>query len=144
MSWDTEADGNGWVGERWIAVDTAKSEKARLQQERARINAARQKVVYPNRNHHGKKNTTDQRERRTMLKKDKLFIIWDGEGPRDTGYSLLGNSEGMEICYPTLSTLDCLNLVIDCERQYPDAIHIGFGFDYDVSNILRDLSWRHP
>jgi hypothetical protein len=74
---------------------------------------------------------------------DRNFIVWDGEGPKDTSYSLLGNSEGEELCYPTLTSLDCLNFIIESGRNHPYAIHVGFGFNYDVSNILRDLPWRH-
>lgn len=74
---------------------------------------------------------------------NREFIIWDGEGPQDTGYSLLGNSQGKEICGPRLSTLRCLAHLIRSARANPDAINVGFGFMYDISMILKDLSWRH-
>lgn len=72
----------------------------------------------------------------------RKFIVWDGEGPQDTGYSLLGNSEGEEICYPHLRTRDCLDLLLDSAARHPNTIHIGFGFNYDVSCILWELPWR--
>lgn len=70
------------------------------------------------------------------------FIFWDGEGPQDTMYSLFGNSEGDEICYPKLKTIDCLNLIIECGTAKPKSIHCWFGGNYDASMILKDLGWR--
>src|ERR1700679_660282 len=71
------------------------------------------------------------------------FVVWDGEGPRDTRYSLLGNSEGDELCGPNLRTAQCLDFLLECGASHPNTIHVSFGFNYDVSNILRELSWRH-
>jgi len=73
---------------------------------------------------------------------DRQFVVWDGEGPRDTGYSLLGNSSGRELCAPNLTTIQCLDFILECGAALPHTIHVGFGFNYDVSNILRDLPWR--
>jgi hypothetical protein len=74
---------------------------------------------------------------------EREFIVWDGEGPKDTGYSLLGNSEGLEICKPTLSTKECFGLLLESAKQYPYVINVSFGFTYDVSCMCKDLSWRH-
>jgi hypothetical protein len=69
---------------------------------------------------------------------DKEFICWDGEGPKDTDYSLFGNSKGMEICHPgPLETGECLNLIIATEQAFPDCIHIVFGGNYDITQILK-------
>lgn len=84
----------------------------------------------------------DRHTTREIARQNRPFIVWDGEQPRDTGYSLFGNSEGMEICHPHLSTDECLNLIIETEILIPDAIHTVFGGDFDVSWILRDLTWR--
>jgi len=73
---------------------------------------------------------------------DKPVIAWDGEGPRDAGYALFGSSEGDEICHPYLGTEECLDLILDREEQCPDAIHIWYGSNYDVSMILRELPWK--
>lgn len=73
---------------------------------------------------------------------DRPFIGWDGEGPRDAGYALFGSSAGDEICHPYLGTKECLDLILERERLEPDAIHIWFGSNYDVSMILRELPWR--
>lgn len=74
---------------------------------------------------------------------EREFIVWDGEGPQDTGYSLLGNSEGMEICRPKLSTKECFDLLLKSAENYPYGINVSFGFTYDVSCMCKDLSWRH-
>jgi hypothetical protein len=71
------------------------------------------------------------------------FIMWDGEGPQDSGYSLFGCSEGDEICHPFLGTAECLNLILSVGTRINSAIHIWYGGNYDVSMILKDLSWRH-
>jgi hypothetical protein len=68
--------------------------------------------------------------------------MWDGEGPQDAGYALFGNSLGYEICHPFLDTEECLDLILRCAEENPDAIHIAFGFNYDASMILRQLPWR--
>lgn len=78
---------------------------------------------------------------------ERPFIAWDGEGPKDTGYSLFGWRDGKgnsgDVCYPgPLRTRDCLDLLVDVERRFPDAIHILFGGNYDVSNILWELPRR--
>jgi len=80
--------------------------------------------------------------KRRLERQNRPFIVWDGEQPRDTGYSLFGNSEGLEICHPHLTTQECLNLIVDQEIMTPEAIHVWFGGDFDTSWILNDLSWR--
>lgn len=137
-----------WIGKKWMAVDTKIAEYTRRKREMARLRKAKERERYPLRskehNHWIKPEHKEaHRERVFIQKAEKLFIIWDGEGPKDTGYSLLGNSEGMEICYPTLKTIDCLELIIETEKQFPDAIHCWFGGNYDTSNIVADLPWRH-
>src|SRR5580698_1539012 len=78
-----------------------------------------------------------------ILLSEREFVVWDGEGPRDTAYSLIGNSLGGELCAPNLGTQDVLDFILSEAEAYSDTIHVSFGFNYDVSNILRDLSWRH-
>src|ERR1700744_997304 len=72
------------------------------------------------RNHHAGE------ESRGPANSIREFVFWDGEGPQDTGYSLIGNSLGMEICKPRLSTTDCLDLILQCGREYPHRIHVGY------------------
>jgi DNA polymerase type B, organellar and viral len=118
--------------ERFFWVPTDVAEKHRLAGERRAVSKARYntRTAAQGRNHHRAPMAT------------RPFVVWDGEGPQDTAYSLLGNSEGDELCYPTLKTEDCLRFLIECAAKYRDSIHVSFGFDYDVSNILRDLPWR--
>jgi hypothetical protein len=84
-----------------------------------------------------------KRPPRTNHHKIKPFCMWDGEGPRDAGYALFGNSLGLEICHPFLDAHECLNLITKTGEQYPDYAHISFGFNYDVSMILGKLPFRH-
>jgi len=74
---------------------------------------------------------------------NRPFIFWDGEGPRDTGYSLFGNSEGYEICHPNISSQECFDLLLETATDHPKSIHVIFGGNYDVSMWLKDLSPRH-
>jgi hypothetical protein len=41
-----------------------------------------------------------------------------------------------------LDTEECLDFIIDAKQQYPDSIFIGFGFNYDINQILKDLPIR--
>lgn len=70
------------------------------------------------------------------------FCFWDGEGPRDAGYALFGSSMGDEICHPHLSTIECLELLLNRATE-SQAIHVWYGGNYDVSMILHDIGFRH-
>lgn len=73
---------------------------------------------------------------------ERRFVSWDGEGdPRKSTYYLFGNSDGDHVAAPSLSTVDCLSLIIS--KADKDAIHFGFAFGYDVNMILGDLSKNH-
>jgi DNA polymerase type B, organellar and viral len=56
---------------------------------------------------------------------------------------LFGNSEGLEICHPFLTTVECLELILQSGEECPTAIHIAYGFNYDASMICKDLRWRN-
>lgn len=89
---------------------------------------------------------------------NRPFIGWDGEGynswelnrnPRCLldgewrhHYMLFGSSTGGHITGESLSTTDCLELILQVERENPDAYHVGFAFEYDINMILKDLPWR--
>lgn len=106
-----------------------------------RIKVIPRAQVERNRERHRRYNR--KRPRKTgVLNSERPFIFWDGEGPQDAGYALFGSSNGDEICHPFLSTSECLDLLLACERDNPDAIHIAFGFNYDASMILHELPWR--
>jgi hypothetical protein len=86
---------------------------------------------------------------------EREFIGWDGEGynayevdsqgvciPRHR-YMLFGCSAGYRhITSIDLGTQECLDLVLEIERENPDAYHVGYSFEYDVNMILKDLPWR--
>jgi hypothetical protein len=130
---------------RWERVPTVTAERARRTKEKREITQAKYESSEKAKRTRQRYEET-HRGRQTRKDEDKRlrrpFIVWDGEQPRDTGYSLFGNSEGMEICHPHLSTKECLELIIDTELEFPDAIHVGYGFNLDVSWILKDLPWR--
>jgi len=123
-------------------VPTETAERARIAKEKRLARYARYDSSEKGRARHARYQEKKRPEVRKLAKQNKPFIVWDGEQPRDTGYSLFGNSEGMEICHPHLSTRECLELIVDAEMEFPDAIHVGFGFNLDVSWILKDLPWR--
>lgn len=96
----------------------------------AKLGEVRYQTLQTPKNHRQNKNAT------------KPFIAWDGEAI-DDDYFLFGNSEGEYLCRSGLSTAEMLDLIITSGELHPDAFHIGFVFDYDVNNILRDLSFVH-
>lgn len=104
-------------------------DKARLYCEREAIRKARNRYRWAE-------------DPRTAHHDAKRFVGWDGEGPRDAGYALFGNSDGDELCHPRLGTEECLQLLVSHKRDNPDTIDVWFGGDYDVSMILHDLPRR--
>ncbi len=102
------------------------------EQERQQILARKREAKRAKRDHHGQ----------TVPNREREFIAWDGEGPQDAGYALFGNSHGDELCDPFLPTVRCLDFLLSCGSRNPLAIHIGYGINYDVSMILKDLPWR--
>ena len=85
---------------------------------------------------------------------EREFIGWDGEGynayvvaPNGDAwashrYMLFGCSSGPYITSIDLGTAECLELILQVERENPDAYNVGFAFEYDANMILRDLPWR--
>lgn len=81
------------------------------------------------------------------------FVAWDGEG-YDTeevvaydktgkpvhrhNYMLFGCSLRHEVSSERLTARECLDLLLDVERENPDAIHVVFSGNYDVVKILED------
>ena len=89
-------------------------------------------------NHHG---TTGNGK---VAFKDQRFVGWDGEAPKDTGYSLFGSSDGHLICSPGLGTRECLDLLLRAKREDQNTIFIWFGGRYDWDEIVRkDLGPTH-
>jgi hypothetical protein len=88
------------------------------------------------------------RDKRTHLSLPKPFIAWDGEGityaeSDQQAYVLLAASTGDYILAPEgqkLDTVDCLDLLFRIEKQHPGSIHIGFGFSYDMNQIMSSFT----
>jgi hypothetical protein len=82
------------------------------------------------------------------------FIAWDGEGTAVDGemdiagntlyfpqpYVMLANSKGGLIKEQGgLSTRDCFELILNTKKEYPESIFVGFGFNYDINQMLADI-----
>lgn len=97
-----------------------------------------------------------QKAYRDQAYEERPFIGWDGEGynyfigypdgtvevgPQRT--MLFGCSiPGRYITGIDLSTKEMLDIILDVERDFPDSFHVGFSFEYDINQILKDLPWR--
>lgn len=76
--------------------------------------------------------------------KNRPFLAWDGEGWSDNDgldhhYMLFGNSQGTHIKAPELTSIECLQLLLQVAGENPKAIHIWYGGGYDVTHILRNI-----
>lgn len=96
-----------------------------------------------------------QKQQRKLRYEERSFIGWDSEGydyficgadgiekgPQRT--MLFGCSvPGEYITGIELSTKEMLDLILRVESLHPESFHVGFSFEYDVNQILRDLPWR--
>ena len=72
------------------------------------------------------------------------FNMWDGEACKDTGYCYFANTMGAEMLRPRqLTSIELLDFIFDFEASHNEkTINFGFGFDYDVDNILMDVPKR--
>lgn len=86
------------------------------------------------------------------------FIGWDSEGydyfivapngeievgsQRTMLFGCYGNGSFRYVSGIELTTKQMLDLVLEVEADNPDAFHVGFGFEYDINQMLRDLPWR--
>lgn len=71
------------------------------------------------------------------------FVAIDGEG-WDKGkkhlYTLLGASDGSYVSgLKGLKTRQCLDYLLSLRAQYPKAVFVSYGFDYDVNMIVGDI-----
>jgi hypothetical protein len=98
---------------------------------------------------------TRQKEERYRRYEERPFIGWDSEGYDYFICGLDGIEKGPQrtmlfgcsipdeyITGIELSTKEMLDLILRVESLFPDAFHVGFSFEYDVNQILRDLPWR--
>ena len=77
------------------------------------------------------------------LRAGKPFLAWDGEGTKDCDYVLLGHTgDGGTMITgdrKRLTTVECLDFIWRQTKENKDSIHVSFGFNYDVDQILRDV-----
>lgn len=60
--------------------------------------------------------------------------------PQPQPYVLLANSKGDRIIDPNgLGTEACFELMLETKKKYPNSIHVGFGTNYDVNQMLKDV-----
>lgn len=97
-----------------------------------------------------KRDTVGHRDKEAnrIFQSNRPFIAWDGEGitypgTKQQSYVLFACSTGdyiraAEGC--NLGTERCLDLLFRVEQQHPTAYHVGFGFGYDVNQILSSFS----
>jgi DNA polymerase type B, organellar and viral len=116
----------------------------------------REKARERYRKYNAEKQKQRQAEQRKIRYEERPFIGWDSEGydyfishsdgvvekgPQRTmlfGCSIPGEYiTGME-----LSSREMLDLILRVESLFPDAFHVGFSFEYDVNQVLKDLPWR--
>lgn len=110
---------------------------------RANLTPERKHEIYESQRKNKEKWRNEQKEQKEIKQANLPFIIWDSEETIDRGWNLFGNSEGIEICYDKrIPTEECFELIIGVGERFPKAIHAGFSFEYDVSQILNDLSPR--
>ena len=107
-----------------VSVPADLAEKARLRAERER----KRKSTYQDRR---------PRHDRKIPYNQYPFVMWDGEAPKDTGYSLFGSSLGHEILHPRLHTEECFDILLEAKRENPESIFVMFGSRYDFDEIIR-------
>src|SRR5215472_15833169 len=133
-------------GRNLILVPTAVVDRYRRIAWAARERDAKRKYKNFGRSHKSKDGSRADNIARAIRTKEEresaMFSMWDGESPQDTGYSFFANSAGYEIMHPFLGTEECLELIMATAAEFPRAIHIGFGFNLDVSYILKDMPRR--
>lgn len=78
----------------------------------------------------------------------RKIIAWDGEGMNLSGddmpqhYVLFGCSADTEnpMISRKLQTLDILDYIISIGERYPRAVHVGYGFRYDMNMIVQTMA----
>lgn len=119
-----------------VAVSAELAEKERERWEKARARRERYEQRCGRGRHDGGDSRSNGHER-TIHFRDYPFIMWDGEAPQDTGYSLFGSSAGHEICRPRLSTEECFDLLLEAKEELPESIFFWYGGRYDWDEITR-------
>jgi hypothetical protein len=78
---------------------------------------------------------------------DRRMIAWDGEGMKLSGndkpqhYVMFGCSADIDgvLVGREIPVMDMLEYIIKIGEKYPNAVHVGYGFRYDVNMIIKGL-----
>lgn len=82
----------------------------------------------------------ERRDRRAH----RPFVGWDTEGTNINATPFLfGSSEGHRIAHPEISGDEMFDLILECEDEMPDAIHIIFGGEYDFNMMFRNMERKY-
>lgn len=87
---------------------------------------------------------------------ERPFIGWDSEGYdyficAPNGEIIVGPQRTMlfgcsvperYITGIDLGSKDMFDMLLRVEAEFPDAFHVGFSFEYDINQMLKDLPWR--
>lgn len=87
------------------------------------------------------------RQERDMPITDRRIIAWDGEGMKLSGddkpqhYVMFGCSADVDgvLVGRELDTMQILEYIIHVGTEFPNSIHVGYGFRYDVNMIIKGL-----
>lgn len=87
-----------------------------------------------------------RKERDTPLT-ERRMIAWDGEGMKLSGndkpqhYVMFGCSADIDgvLISRDLKAIDILEYIIKIGEKFPNAVHVGYGFRYDVNMIIKGL-----
>src|SRR5258707_13401133 len=101
-----------------VAIPAALAEKERLKAEHARARRERYEQR-TQRARHGESETPSRGKVRQIHYRDYRFIGWDGEAPKDTGYSLFGSSAGHEILAPKLTNAKSFDFLFEAKKEKP-------------------------
>lgn len=120
-----------------IAVPAELAERERIKAERKRARDTRYNNSLKGREREARRGQRSHHAADELKYGQYPFIMWDGEAPTDTGYSLFGSSAGHEICQPHLTTEQCFDLLLEAKQEFPKSIFFWFGGRYDWDEITR-------
>lgn len=91
------------------------------------------------------------REKRDTPLEKRRIIAWDGEGMKLSGndrpqhYVMFGCSAEPQWVRINrdLSTMEILEYIVAVGERYPNAVHVGYGFRYDIMMIIKGLPGKH-
>jgi hypothetical protein len=78
---------------------------------------------------------------------DRRMIAWDGEGMKLSGndkpqhYVMFGCSADIDgvLISQEIPVMEILEYIVKIGERYPNSVHVGYGFRYDVNMIIKGL-----